>query len=320
MSRDLPSLNAIRMFEAAARHQNFTRAAEVLFVTQGAVSRQVKRLEDELGCELFKRDGPKLQLTDHGARFYDAISEALGLVRRGTLELRRAMSVPSLNVSVLPSFAAKWLVQRLASFQDYHGNIEVRISASYDQVDFLMRPDIDAAIRWGQGGWPGTYWECLLTERLFPVCSPGFLREHQHPRSPDELAALPLVRTIEEFDQWDEWFAAAGGSAPRARGPIRYSDALLLQQAAIEGQGVALARSLLVEDELKAGRLIRLFDESIASSNNFYFVCPTRQKDNETLVSFLNWLRNEARQSDSACEDLNRQPSERAPTIDSSPT
>ena len=304
MNRDLPSLNAIRMFEAAARHQNFTRAAEVLFVTQGAVSRQVKLLEDQVGCELFKRDGPKLQLTDEGARFYEAVAEGLGEIRRGTLDLKRALASPSLTISVLPSFAAKWLVQRVVRFQDCSEDVEVRISTSYEPVDFAMRPDIDAAIRWGQGDWPGTYSECLLTEQLFPVCSPRFLDEHQVPSSPASLAELPLIRPIDEHDQWDEWFQVAGIKAPKPIEMLRYSDALLLQQAALEGHGVLLARSLLVEDELKSGRLVRLFDVSINSNNNFYFVCPSRLKDDKSLRMFLGWLRSEAKQSENACENL----------------
>jgi LysR family glycine cleavage system transcriptional activator len=304
MKRDMPSLNAVRMFEAAARYQNFTRAADALFVTQGAVSRQVKQLEVEIGCELFRRDGPKLHLTDDGARFYAAVTEGLGAIRRGTLELKRALAVPSLTISVLPSFAAKWLVQRVVRFQAHYQDIEVRISTSYDPVDFDLRPDIDAAIRWGQGNWPGTYSECLLTEKLFPVCSPGFVDRHRLPSSPAALAELPLIRPIGEYDQWDEWFRAAAATVPVPIEKLRYSDALLLQQAALEGHGVALARSLLVDDELKSGRLVRLFDVSIDSRNNFYFVCPSRLKEDESLRKFLGWLRDEARQSGTACEDL----------------
>jgi LysR family glycine cleavage system transcriptional activator len=300
----MPSLNAVRMFEAAARYQNFTRAAEVLFVTQGAVSRQVKQLEDEVGCELFTRDGPKLQLTNEGSQFFAAVSEGLGTIRRGTLELRRAMAAPSLTVSVLPSFAAKWLVQRLHRFQEYSKNVEVRISASYNLVDFAMQPDIDAAIRWGQGSWPGTYSECLLTEQLFPVCSPGFIDTNNMPASPESLAEYPLIRPTDKYDQWDEWFQVAGVVAPKPIEMLRYSDALLLQQAALEGHGIALARSLLVEDDLKSGRLVRLFDISIESKNSFYFVCPTRLKDEESLHGFLEWLRSEAKLSKNACENL----------------
>lgn len=304
MNRDMPSLNAVRMFEAAARLQNFTRAAEVLFVTQGAVSRQVKQLEDQLGCELFTRDGPKLQLTEEGAQFYSAVSQGLGAIRRGTLELKRALSTPTLTISVLPSFAATWLVNRVIRFQEHHKNIEVRISASHEPVDFTLRPDIDAAIRWGQGDWPGTYSECLLTEKLFPVCSPGYIQQNGRPGAPEDLVDVPLIRPTDEFDQWNDWFRLAGVTAPRPTENLRYSDALMLQQAALEGHGVALARSLLVEDELKSGRLIRLFKPSINSMNNFYFVCPLKQKDDITLRKFLEWLRDEAKLSNNACEDL----------------
>lgn len=308
MNRDMPSLNAVRMFEAAARYQNFTRAAEVLFVTQGAVSRQVKQLEDEVGCELFRRDGPKLELTGEGDRFYAAVAEGLGAIRRGTLELKRALAAPSLTISVLPSFAATWLVQRIARFQERNPGIEVRISTSYQPVDFDVQPDIDAAIRWGKGGWPGVYAECLLTEQLFPVCSPRFIEEHGLPRSPEALVDLPLIRPVEEHDLWADWFGVAQAEVPQPVETLRYSDALLLQQAALEGHGVALARSLLVEDELRLGRLVRLFDVAIESKNNFYFVCPPRLKENKSLRKFLGWLRSEAMESGDACETLAQEP------------
>ncbi len=304
MNRDMPSLNAVRMFEAAARYQNFTRAAEVLFVTQGAVSRQIKQLEVELGCELFRRDGPKLQLTTEGDQFYAAVTEGLGAIRRGTLELRRALAAPSLTISVLPSFAATWLVPRIGRFQEQNPETEVRISTSYQPVDFDVQPDIDAAIRWGQGGWPGVYSECLLSEQLFPVCSPRFIEEHGMPRSAQDVAALPLIRPDEDHDLWSEWFAVAREMAPTTGESLRYTDALLLLRAAIEGHGVALARSLLVEDELKSGRLVRVSDVELESPNSFYFVCPPRLKENKSIRRFLGWLRSEAGQSRHACGTL----------------
>jgi LysR family glycine cleavage system transcriptional activator len=299
MTRDLPSLNAVRMFETAARFENFTRAAEALFVTQGAVSRQIKLLEDQLGCALFTREGPRLELTKDGARFYAVAAEGQGAIRRGALDLKRAHSAPSLTVSVLPSFAAKWLVQRAVRFQDRNKNIEIRIVTAYEPVDFTIRPDIDAAIRWGKGHWPGTYSESLFTETLFPVCSPKFMESHAFPKTASELATLPLIRPLEQFDQWAEWFRAASVPAPKPVEQLRYSDALLLQQAALEGHGIDLARSLLVEDELKSGRLLRMSDVSIEAQNSFYFVCPRGRESDERVSKLLAWLRSEAANSGS---------------------
>lgn len=304
MKRDLPSLNAVRMFEAAARHRNFTRAAEQLFVTQGAVSRQIKQLEQDLEHELFRRDGPKLELTEAGERFYAAVQDGLDILRRGTMELRRLRATPALTISVLPSFAAKWLVPRIVHFQRGHGDIELRLATSYDPVDFVQRPDIDIAIRFGSGGWSGIYSECLINEQMFPVCSPAFLERAGGFNAPCELLRQQLIYAVDGYDQWPDWFDAVAVTAPdEARGP-RYSDELLLHQAAMEGHGIALVRSLLVADELRAGRLVRLFDTSIPSKRSYYFVCPPGRENEDKTQSFLEWLRLEALQTDAACENL----------------
>lgn len=306
MSRDLPSLNAVRMFEAAARHQNFTRAAEQLCVTQGAVSRQIKQLEQDLNHELFVRDGPKLKLTDAGERFYLAVEQGLAAIRRGTYALRRQGARPTLTINVFPSLAAKWLISRIVQFQRSHGDVELRLTASYESVEFSQRPDIDAAIQFGTGDWDGVYSECIINEQLFPVCSPGFLQQNPALKTEADLSVAPLILADADDDQWADWFETANVVVPlELRGP-RYSDALLLQQAAIEGQGVALARSLLVSDELAAGRLVRLFSTAIRSRNSFYFVCSTGNETSPLIRDFLVWLRSEALQSDDACENLLR--------------
>ncbi len=305
MSRDLPSLNAVRMFEAAARHQNFTRAAEQLYVTQGAVSRQIKRLEQDLQQSLFLRDGPRLELTHAGKRFYKAVEEGLGIIRRSTLNLQQLSAIPTLTISVLPSFATNWLVPRIVEFQRENDNLELRVAASYDPVDFVRRPDVDVAIRFGTGQWEGVYAECLINEQIFPVCSPGFLKHAKGLSQPEDLPRYQLIYTSDDYDQWDHWFETAQVSPPADRSGPQYSDELLLHQAAIKGQGITLARSLLVADEIHSGRLLRLFDISVASRNSYYFVCPKgRGETEEKIQRLLNWLRNEAMQTDSACENL----------------
>ncbi len=304
MSRDLPSLNAVRVFEAAARHQNFTRAAEQLYVTQGAVSRQIKRLEQDLQQLLFHRDGPKLELTHAGERFYKAAEEALGIIRRSTLELQRLSAISTLTISVLPSFAANWLVPRIVEFQREIGNVELRVAAAYEPVDFVRRPDVDVAIRFGTGQWKGVYCECLINEQIFPVCSPGFLERAQGLHQPEDLLRFQLIYSSNGYDHWEQWFKAAQISPPNDLHGPQYSDELLLHQAAIRGQGITLARSLLVADELHSGRLVRLFDISVASRNSYYFVCPSGRETEEKLQKLLHWLRHEALQSNSACENL----------------
>jgi len=304
MSRDLPSLNAVRMFEAAARHRNFTRAARELFVTQGAVSRQIKQLEAELGQDLFRREGPKVELTQAGERLYRAAEEALGILRRSTTELRRLSAAPTLTISVLPSFAAKWLVPRLTRFQRENTEIDLRLSASYEAVDFALRPDIDLAIRFAEGPSPGLFNECLINEQMFPVCSPSYLARQNSLSTPEDMTQQSLLYSGESYDQWQDWFAAADVTGPVHRRGPRYGDELMLLQAAIESQGIALARSLLAGDEIRAGRLVRLFDIAIQCRHSYYFVCPEGRESQAEIRLFLDWLRREALATDAACGSL----------------
>lgn len=302
MGRDLPSLNAVRMFETAARYKNFTKAAEALHVTQGAVSRQIRHLEADLGQVLFHRNGPNITLTDAGELLYAAAADALATLRRGTLQLKRMVASPTLTVSVLPSFAAKWLVQRIPQFNTAHPDIELRLAASYEAVDFRVQPDIDIAIRFGAGGWDGVYSECLFNERVFPVCSPQFRRDNGGLDHPSQLADVPLLHASREYDQWDEWLEAAEVE-PRLPGPAtRYSDLSMLLQAAIAGQGVALARSLATAGDLETRLLERPFELSIPCRYSYYFVCPEGREENEQVRMFLQWLRLAALETDSACD------------------
>ena len=302
MPRDLPPLNSVRMFESAARHESFTRAAEELHVTQGAVSRQIKHLEYDLGQQLFHREGPKVQLTDAGTRFLTATVEALGILRRSTSLLRAESAAPTLTISVLPSFAAKWLVSRIAGFNSHCPDTEVRMVASYEAIDFNLSPDIDLAIRFGEGGWAGLYSECLFKEKLFPVCSPLFRHKMRDKILMDKLGSLPLLYASGKYDQWSDWFEMANvRPLKKKRGP-RFSDSVLLLQAAIEGQGIALVRNLLADDDLRAGRLVKLFDVSVPSRFNYFFVCPNGRQEGDKILPFLEWLRSEASRTDAACD------------------
>jgi len=303
MSRDLPPLNALRMFESASRHLNFTKASEELFVTQGAVSRQIKLLEDNLQQPLFVRDGPKIGLTPAGEKLRDAVREGLAIIRRGTAELRHLSATPTLTVSVLPSFATLWLVPRITEFQAEHPNLELRIASSFDVVDFKRSPDIDVAVRLGQGDWPGVYAECLFHTNVFPVCSPGLLKGARPFRSAADILDWPLIYATDPYDEWDSWFAAAGLDPPQRKPGPRYSDQQALQQAAIEGQGITLARSLLVEPELRSGRLVKPVDLGIRSNLSYYFVCPKGRQDSDNVRLFLNWLRRESSHFDETCID-----------------
>jgi len=286
MARDLPSLNAVRVFESAARHLNFTRAADELSVTQGAVSRQIKILEEQLGQPLFRRAGPKLNLTSAGEQFQAKVTEALTVLRRGTAELRRAAASPGLTVSVLPTFAAKWLVPRLVDFERLNPDLALRLVASYKITDFATEPDIDVAIRLGRGGWPGVHATRLTALHVFPVCNPRVARRLRQPR---DMQGQRLLRDDSHYDEWPRWFKAVGVDY-RPKEVRDFDDDNMLLQASIAGQGITLARAILAQDDLDAGRLVRPFDVSILSTFQYYFVCPPERLAQPNIKALLAWL------------------------------
>ncbi|MFQ5634781.1 MAG: transcriptional regulator GcvA [Gammaproteobacteria bacterium] len=286
MPSDLPSLNAVRVFDVAARHLNFSRAADELHVTQSAVSRQVRRLEDQLGQALFERAGPVVRLTGAGEMYRVKVAEALTLLRRGTAELRRAGASPALTVSVLPSFASKWLVPRIFEFEREHPGVDLRLAASYRLVEFATEPDVDAAIRLGRGGWPGVHASRLTALHVFPVCSPGMARRL---RRPADILRQRLLTDDSIYDEWPRWFDAVGvdGAAAESR---HFADDIMLLQAAIAGQGITLARAVIAQDEIDAGRLVRPFEASILSAFQYHFVCSPERLGEPHIQALHAWL------------------------------
>ncbi|MDX1514041.1 MAG: transcriptional regulator GcvA, partial [Gammaproteobacteria bacterium] len=231
MARKLPPLNALRAFEAAARHLSFTRAAEELHVTQAAVSHQVKSLEEYLGIKLFRRFNRSLLLTDEGQAYLPTMTKAFDLMSDATSRLVKKDPAGPLTVSVLPSFAARWLVPRLGRFRRAHPEIDLRIDPATQLVDF-GRGDVDVGIRYGRGEYPGLRSDRLMEEDIFPVCSPALL-DGEHPlKDPEDLAHHTLLHDDGHGD-WRTWLLAAGvdGVDP-TRGPI-FTDSSMLIQAAM---------------------------------------------------------------------------------------
>jgi len=286
--RRLPPLNALRAFEAAARHLSFTRAADELAVTQAAVSHQVKTLEEWLGLKLFQRQNRTIHLTRQGQAYLPAVRQALDLVAEATRRLVDTDARGPLTVSVLPSFAAKWLLPRLSQFRARHPEIDVRISTSDHLVDF-MRDDVDMAVRMGRGGWSGLTAIKFLDEDLFPVCSPSLL-EGPHPlKRPEDLKHHTLLHDDMRQD-WRTWFLAAGveGIDP-TRGP-GYTDSSMVIQAAVEGQGVALGRSALAASDLASGRLVKPFEVTLPAGFAYYVVFPPAAIEQPKVKAFVDWL------------------------------
>ncbi len=298
MHRSLPPLNALRAFEAAARHLSFTRAAAELHVTQAAISHQIKGLEDWLGAPLFRRVNRTLLLTEAGQAYVVPVREALGQIADATDRLFRRDTGGVLTISTMPSFAAKWLVMRLGRFQAAHPDLEVRLHTSSHLIDFTDQ-DVDVGIRLGRGQWQGVFAERLMTEDVFPVCAPA-LRDGPKPiRTPADLMRHTLLHD-DYLISWSMWFAAAtaGGALPAGavppgaevdRGP-RFTDSALLLQSAIGGHGVALGRRVLVAEDLAAGRLVRLFDVTLPGEYAYYVVTPAHSRTRPKVRLFRDWL------------------------------
>ncbi len=304
MARRLPPLNALRAFEAAARHLSFTKAAEELYVTQAAVSHQIKALEAALGVQLFRRLNRRLMLTDAGQLYLPALTEAFDGIEAATGRLHADENAGSLSVSVANSLAAKWLLPRLPRFRERHPEIDVEISAADRLVDF-GRDNVDMGIRYGLGNYPGLKVDPLMEDTVFPVCSPqlaeGGLVDGSPPlRAPEDLHRHTLLHDdvgTGEAPNWRRWLTAAGvtGVNPE-RGP-RYSHSSLVLQAAIDGQGVALGRSSLVSLDLEAGRLVQPFGPTLPSHYACYVVSPVATAERPKIKAFRDWLLEEAERS-----------------------
>jgi LysR family glycine cleavage system transcriptional activator len=301
MERHLPPLNALRAFEAAARHLSITRAAEELHVTPAAVSHQVKGLEAYLGVQLFKRANRSLLLTDAGQACLPGLHEGFDRLAEAMEAVRAGDESGPLTVSVPPSFGAKWLVTRLDRFRQANPGYDVRLDASMRLVD-LLREGVDIAVRYGAGHYEGMRVDRLMDEVAIPVCSPRLLEGDAPLRVPADLCRHTLLHHTapyqdDSYPDWRMWLQAAGvDSCDLSRGPT-FSLASMAVQAAIDGQGVALVGSVLVADDIAAGRLVRPFELSFPVNFAYYVVCPVVTADRPRVVAFREWLLEEARMS-----------------------
>ena len=292
MVRRLPPLNALRAFEAAARHESFTRAAEELCVTQGAVSHQVKALEAELGIKLFNRERQRLVITGAGRDYLAVVRDALDRIAVGTERLMQRQSSGVLTVSTSPDFAAKWLVHRLGRFAEAHPEIDLRISATMHHVDFA-REDVDLAVRHGDGNWPGHDVTRLSPEQLFAVCSPKLVAGPQRLAKPADVLKFPLLH-LDDRKAWSKWFEAAGiAHVEPSQGPVMNRASMVLD-AAVDGQGIALGRTTLAAWDLIGGRLVRPFAAASRLSRTYWIVCPKATSALPKIAIFRDWLLAEA--------------------------
>jgi LysR family transcriptional regulator, glycine cleavage system transcriptional activator len=293
MSRRLPPLNAVRAFEAAARHLSFTRAAEELHVTQAAISHQIKALEERLGLRLFDRRHRALALTPAGQRYLPGVRAAFERLAAATEQLIGAEARGAVTVSMISSFATKWLLPRLGRFRTAQPDIEVRITTSTSLVDF-SREDVDMAIRYGRGRWPNADAVRLVSEDIFPVCAPDLLKGPKPLKRLADLVHHTLLHVSGFQEDWQVWLTAAGASGiDPTRGP-QFDMTLLALDAAANGLGVALGRTALVAGDLATGRLVKPFDIEMAAESAYYVVTPSRRTLPTKVIAFRDWLLQEA--------------------------
>lgn len=284
--RKLPNLTALRAFEAAARHQNFSRAADEIHVTHGAISHQVRALEDELGVQLFTRSGKRLTLTENAHQFALALRKSLMDIALATDAVKTDAGYRRLTISSLSSFAARWLSPRLGRFIEQYPDIEVRLQSSTHLTDFA-REEVDVALRFGSGNYPGLAEELLMDDYYYPVASPHF-NAGNLPATPQDLVRSALLRC--DMEPWLPWFRAAQVDLPEPTAGIIYEDSTMLIRAAIDGQGIALVRHAMAASDVQSGELVRLFEATVKCSSSYYFVCPPAALQKSQVKAFRNWL------------------------------
>lgn len=288
MPRRLPNLNALKAFEAAARYESFTLAAHELHVTQGAVSQQVKGLEQELGLKLFQRRPRHLVITEAGRDYLSVVREALDHIAIGTDDLQKRQRSGTLTVSTTPNFASKWLVHRLGRFANLHPSIDLRVNATTNNFDFT-REDVDVAVWHGDGNLPGFDVQRLTNEELTPVCSPNLLPGRKVLLSPNDIEHYTLLH-LDTRQDWSKWIDAAKvKAADLSRGPI-FNQASMAIDAAVDGQGVALSRTALAAQDIISGRLVRPFSLALSVHYAYWIVCPKASATLPKIMAFRSWM------------------------------
>ncbi len=300
MLRHIPGLQSLKAFDASARLLSFTRAAEELNVTPAAVSHQIKELEEMIGVSLFQRTSRHMQLTRQGLILRPAIADALDGLTKALQRIRQSENPAQIRVTASPSIAAKWLVPRLDRFLDTVPGADVRIDVSSLVLDF-ERDDVDVAIRFGDGNYPGLAVDKLFHDTVFPVCSPALLKGRKPLREPRDLLLHTLIHLDYEaqgavWPNWRMWMLAAGIKDFNDSRGLHFSQTALAVQAAIDGHGVALGDSSLVADDIAAGRLVRPFALSLKTPTQFAYHLITRKDGAERPVvkAFRNWIMAEA--------------------------
>ena len=301
-SRRLPPLNALRAFEAAARHLSFTRAAEELSVTQAAISHQVRKLEERLGTRLFERHGRGLELTDTGGMYLPFLRQAFDIIADGTNLIISQDTHGPLSVTMLATFAVRWFIPRLREFHRLHPDVEVRMVTTDRMVDFF-REDIDCGIRYGTGSWPGLDAVKLFEDRYVAVCSPELLAGRRPLAAPADLRHHTLLHEQDDED-WRYWLAALHVEGVGSAGGLTFDSSDLALEAAAAGLGVALGSRIVVQADIDDGRLVMPFGDLTDEDLSYWFVYPRGSARKPNLSAFRDWLIEAAREADDAIHRL----------------
>jgi len=288
MVRRLPPLNSLKSFEAAGRRLSFTRAAQELNVTQAAVSHQIKVIEEYLGVTLFVRTPRKLVLTEQGKTLLPDVIEAFDKVSNAIGAIKQEPSSKMISVRLAPSFAAKWLSPRLKYFWLQYPEIDLCLYHAHPAVDF-DREEIDIAVTYGKGDWPGLVVDQILSLDFFPVCTPAFMSNDKPLSDIDNLRYYSLLHDA-NYECWADWLKLANIDEINASKGTIIDDTNVLIQAAVDGQGVALGSTTFVQDLLDSGKLIKPFDITLVNEFAYYIVCPETHLKNPSVQAFKNWL------------------------------
>lgn len=292
MRRKIPSTTALISFEAAARHESFTKAAEELSLTQGAICRQIASLEDFLSVELFRRSRRGVKLTEAGLSYSRRVATQLDAVERDTLSVMGQQGTNVIELAVVPTFGTQWLLPRLKDFQLKHPEVTVNLT-NRTRPFLFADTDFDAAIYFGDADWSGTESHRLMGENPMPVCSPALLGKNTH-LTADEIADLPLLQQTTRPYAWRQWFNSRHLNIPRDMTGPRYELFSMLAQAAMHDMGIALIPPFLIQRELAEKRLVIANPNALSSIKAYYLMIPERKVESASLKAFRDWLVNQA--------------------------
>ncbi len=285
-----PSLGAVKVFTVVASVRSFTQAAQLLHVTQGAVSQQIAKLEDTLGITLFNREARQLTLTQYGRRLYRGVNESMLRIEAELDSVRTHRSEEVLSISTFGSFAAQWLMPRIGGFEARHPSVRLHVETTLRLVDFHAE-GVDLGLRFGSGEWPGLRADHIFRHRIYPVCSPEFAAKSGISDDPGLLAKLPLFYDLETPTEWSRWFAKVGLPGQSMQLTRGFSDTLVMLSALRNGlDGVALVGDHLTEREINSGALVRLFEDYIEPEGAYYLVYPQQLPLSSGAVAFREWV------------------------------